>query len=51
MTKQQKISELILIQIAETGSVKAGFDKVMGEGVFEKMAGEIYEALKTKWVK
>ena len=45
MNLTQKISEMILIQIAATGSIKAGFDKVMGEGAYEKMAGDLYDAM------
>jgi len=46
MTKAQKISEMILIELAETGSMRQAFDKVMGEGTYDKLAGEIYEQIR-----
>lgn len=46
MTKTETISQQIMIEIAATGSIKSGFDKVMGEGAFDRMAGEIYGALR-----
>jgi hypothetical protein len=46
MTKAQKISELIMIQVAATGSIKAGFDAVMGEGAYDKLAHEVYYQLR-----
>jgi hypothetical protein len=46
MTKAQKISEMILIELAATGSIKQAFDKVIGEGAYDKLAGEIYEQLR-----
>ena len=45
MTKSQKISEMILVELAATGSMRQAFDKVMGEGAYDKLAGEIYEQL------
>jgi hypothetical protein len=46
MTKAQKISEMILIELAATGSITQAFDKVIGEGAYDKLAGEIYEQLR-----
>ena len=46
MTKAQKISEMILIELAATGSSSQAFDKVMGAGAYEKLAGEVYDALR-----
>ena len=45
MNTTQKLSEMILIQIAATGSIKAGYDAVMGEGAYDKLAGELYVSL------
>ena len=46
MTKAQKISEIILIELAATGSMRQAFDKVMGEGAYDKLAGEIYDNIR-----
>lgn len=46
MTMTKKISEMIMIQIAATGSVKSGFDKVMGDGAYDEMAGDICDTMK-----
>jgi hypothetical protein len=43
-----EISAKIINKIAETGSVQMGFDAVMGEGAYSKLAGEIYDALNSK---
>jgi len=48
MTKAQKISEMILKELAATGSISQAFDKVMGEGAYMKLAGEVYNELKAK---
>ena len=40
-----KIREMILIQIAAKGSIKAGYDAVMGEGAYDRIAAELYESL------
>jgi len=48
MTKSQKISEMILIEFAATGSMRQAFDKVLGEGAYEKLASEIYHALRNE---
>lgn len=45
MTKAQKLSEMLINQIAATGSVKLAFDKIMGEGAYEKLAGDLYDEL------
>lgn len=46
MTKAQKISEMIMIELAATGSMRQAFDKVMGEGAYDKLAGEIYDTIR-----
>ncbi len=46
MTKAQKISEMILAELAATGSISQAFDKVLGEGAYEKLAGDLYDALR-----
>lgn len=48
MTKAQKISEMILAELAKTGSIPQAFDAVLGEGSYMKLAGEIYEQLRDK---
>ena len=48
MTKAQKISEMILAELAKTGSMPKAFDAVLGEGAYMKLAGELYEQLRTK---
>ena len=48
MTKTQKISEMILVELAATGSMRQAFDKVMGEGAYDKLASEIYHALRNE---
>jgi len=40
--------ERILIEAAETGSIEIAFNAVMGEGAFENMAGNLYDALNVK---
>lgn len=46
MTKVQKISEMLLDAIATTRSISEGFDKIMGEGAYEKLASDLYDALR-----
>ena len=48
MTKAQKISEMILIELAATGSIQQAFDRVIGEGAYDKLAMEIYYELRAK---
>lgn len=48
MTKSQIISARILVMVAEGASVREAFDAVLGEGAYETMAGEIYDALRAK---
>lgn len=48
MTKAQKISEMILAELAKTGSMPQAFDAVLGEGAYMKLAGELYEQLRAK---
>ena len=46
-TKGQVISERIMNKFSETASMRVAFDSVMGEGAYEKLAGEVYEALRS----
>lgn len=45
MTKNQAISALILVHIANGKTIQQAFDAVIGEGAHERLAGEIWEAL------
>ena len=51
MTKAQKISEMILAELAKTGSMPQAFDAVLGEGAYMKLAGELYNELRAKSAK
>ena len=46
MTKAQKISEMILNELAATGSISQAFDNVFGEGAYAKLAGDLYDAMR-----
>lgn len=46
MTMTQKISARILVLVAAGMTPREAFDAVLGAGAFEKMAGEIYDALR-----
>jgi hypothetical protein len=49
MTKQQVISAMFLASIkANGGDVQKGFDAIMGEGAYLKLAGEVWTALRAK---
>ena len=49
MTKQQAISAMILSEMqANGGDLRAAFDKVIGEGAYMKLAGEVYDAIRAK---
>ena len=49
MTTTQKISLLLQASIKNNGGdVQKGFDAIMGEGAYEKMAGEVWTALRAK---
>lgn len=50
MKTAQQISEDILKAIADTGSITLGFDRVMGEGAYAKLASETYDALNVRGV-
>jgi hypothetical protein len=50
MTKAQKISEMILIELAATGSISKAFDKVFGEGTYAKLASDVYHQLRNEEV-
>jgi hypothetical protein len=45
MTKTQAISQLILKAIAEGKDVREAVNSVLGEGVYESLAGSVYETL------
>ncbi len=44
--KNAKISALILAKVAEGMSASQAVNAVLGAGTFEKLAGELYEALR-----
>ena len=46
MTKAQKISEMLLHELAVTGSITEAFDRVMGNGAYDKLASDLYDALR-----
>lgn len=46
--KNAKLSEMLLVEVARTGSVKAAFDAVMGDGAYEKLANDLYRELNAK---
>mgnify|MGYP006337312719 CR=1 FL=1 len=46
MTASQKISAAILANIAAGKSVKEAFDAILGNGAYEKLAGEVYDTLR-----
>lgn len=48
MTTNQKISAAILAHRANGKSVKEAIDAVLGAGTFEKLAGDLYDALNAK---
>lgn len=48
MTKAQKISEMLLEEFANTGSMSQAFDKVFGEGAYMEFAGQLYDELRAK---
>jgi len=47
MTKTQAISALILNRVAQGQSVQQAVDAVIGAGAYERLAGEIWEALQS----
>jgi hypothetical protein len=46
--KNAKISEMINKKVIAGMSVSAAYDAVLGEGAYNRMVGELYDALKTK---
>jgi hypothetical protein len=48
MTKNQAISALILAEVAQGKTIQQAFDAVIGEGAYEQLAGEIWEALQPR---
>jgi hypothetical protein len=41
--KNAKISEMILNEVARTGSVKLAIDSVLGEGRYDQIASDLYD--------
>lgn len=48
MTTNQKISLAFLTKVAAGMDVKDAFDAVLGQGVYDKMVGDLYDALRAK---
>jgi len=48
MTKNQTISAMILNEIANGKSVSEAVDSVLGEGAYQKLAGDIFDALNAR---
>lgn len=46
MTTNQKISLAILSKVQSGTSVRDAFNAVLGQGAYEKLAGEVYDALR-----
>ena len=46
--KNAAISTAILSAYIVNGDFKSAFDKVIGNGAFDKLAGEIYDELRKK---
>jgi hypothetical protein len=46
--KQALIGLSILDALAETGSMRLAYNKVMGEGAYEKLASDLYDEIKAK---
>jgi hypothetical protein len=45
MTKSQAISALILARVANGETMQEAFDAVLGAGAYQRLAGEVWEAL------
>jgi hypothetical protein len=45
MTKTQAISAMILARVAQGETIQQAFDAVLGAGAYERLAGEVWEAL------
>lgn len=48
MNKNAAISSSILNNIANGMTLEAAYDAVFGDGSYDKMVGDIYDALRTK---
>ena len=48
MTKDQTISAMILNEIASGKSVSEAVDSILGEGTYETVAGDIFDALNAR---
>lgn len=48
MTKDQIISAKILEAVARGLPIEQAFDEVMGEGAYIRMAGDLYDLLRSK---
>lgn len=44
--KTAEISSRILRAIAESGSIRCGYDAVMGDGAYDENAFELYDAVR-----
>lgn len=48
MTKNQQISALILAHVANGMTIREAIDAVFGAGAYERIAGEVYDAIRAK---
>jgi hypothetical protein len=48
MTKNQAISAAILAKIAAGMTVQEAIDAILGAGTYERVAGEVYDALRAR---
>lgn len=46
MTTNQKISAAILANVAAGKSLKEAFDAILGNGAYDKLAGDVYDTLR-----
>lgn len=48
MTKTQAISAMILARVAQGQTLPEAFDAVIGDGAYERLAGELWEELRAR---
>ena len=48
MTKTSAISAMILAEVAKGSTLDQAIDAVLGQGTYTKLAGEVYDALRTE---
>jgi hypothetical protein len=48
MNKNAQISMMILDRMARGMELRAAFDEVLGEGAYNKLAGEVYDELRAR---